>query len=161
MNYSPGRSQIWEYGGTLPRMLDVGFYVHGGKAYIPVHAKTEAGFYLQSEPVEVVAISDTEAFTSALKRVVARGNPTVPTPQRDALPRPVVLKYAKLRAWSRFEKEAAYWEVSKENGWIFGPWKRRMDKGWEPDPSASVRLQSDCSAEHVIRLVVSAVQHTA
>jgi len=41
-------------------------YIRSGMAYIPVVAKTVAGFYLEVEPVEVVHLSDKLALIAAL-----------------------------------------------------------------------------------------------
>jgi hypothetical protein len=45
-------------------------------------AKTEAGYWLGTEPVDVERVADAEALKAVLLRVIGRGNPIVPTPSR-------------------------------------------------------------------------------
>jgi hypothetical protein len=93
-----------EYSRVSTSMLwGLGFYVRKGIAYVPTRAITEAG-YLDVEPVAVAAVADFETFRRAIYDALRRGNPTVPTPTRAKFPVPVVLKYAKARSWSAFEK---------------------------------------------------------
>jgi hypothetical protein len=139
-------------------MLEIGFYVRDGNAYLPQMARTEAGFYLDTEPVEVAAVNNTQQLASALQNLIARGNPVVPTPSRRAFPRPVVLRYAKVRSWKQFEKGSAYWMLSKrDDGWTFGPWKR-ADRGWEPDQTALTRVEAMQSVERIVQLLISSMQ---
>lgn len=137
------------------------FYIHRGIAYIPVLAKTEAGFYLQVDPAVVVEVEDTKSFETALKHAIARGNPIVPTPNPDALPEPDMHKRAGVKSWSQFEKEAAYWSAYEENGvFKFGPWKRYERRGWVPDPDRLESLPLNSSIDDFARRVVEAVQRS-
>jgi hypothetical protein len=61
------------------------FYLRNGTAYVPTVAQTEAGFYLDVEPVEVVPATDFQALQQAIKRSLNRGNPKVPTPSRASV----------------------------------------------------------------------------
>ena len=79
-------------------------------------AKTEAGIYSGIDPVTVVPVADANAFIAAIKQTMARGNPIIPTPKRDSWPEPVVLKYANVKSWSAFEKEALNWEILEKAG---------------------------------------------
>jgi hypothetical protein len=65
---------------------------------LPTTAKTEAGFYMRREPVAVVPAANTEALRRALRDVMDRGNAIIPTPKRDAIPPPVLPKYAGARS---------------------------------------------------------------
>ena len=79
-------------------------YVKHGVAYIPTVAQTEAGFFLDTEPVAVVPVDNAEALQRAVVEAIRRGNPKIPTPTRAAFPKPVVLKYAQETSWSAFKK---------------------------------------------------------
>jgi hypothetical protein len=93
------------------------------------------------------------------RRAIERGNPVVPTPARVAFPKPVVLRYAKAKSWKQFEQTTDNWHLSKhDDGWIFGPWKRRLDRGWEPDATKVTRLEAQQSAEIVVQSLVQSVQ---
>ncbi len=70
-------------------------YLRNGTAFIPTVAQTNAGFFLDVDPVGVVSATDTEALRHAVKQAIGRGNPKVATPTRAAFPKPVVLSYAK------------------------------------------------------------------
>src|SRR5215471_14446307 len=103
------------------RIVTLGFYTHQGMVYVPTFARTDAGFYMHIEPIEVVSTSDTKSFAEALKRSISRGNPVVCTPLRHEYKKPEVLKHAKVKSWSLFEKESSSWSVSETNGiWEFG-----------------------------------------
>jgi len=90
--------------------------VREGKAYVPTVAKTEAGFYMGIEPVEVVDTVDRREVENAVMRAIARGNPVVPTPTRDSYPPSPLLKAANVRSLSALEKSAQTWKLSKTGG---------------------------------------------
>ncbi|HET9697872.1 MAG TPA: hypothetical protein VFP40_13455, partial [Terriglobales bacterium] len=95
---------IYRGSATLLPMTDqlsVAFYVRNDTVYLPVMARTHAGFYLDMEPVEIVSANDVQAFAMALRRAIERGNPVVHTPARNAFPKPVVLRYAKAKSWKQ------------------------------------------------------------
>lgn len=98
--------------------------IRKGQAFVPTVARTEAGFYLDVEPVEVVDTSDRETVEQAVIRAVKRGNPVVPTPARDSFPPDPLLKHAKLKSQSAFEKSAQRWQLSKDKGaYLIVPYK--------------------------------------
>jgi hypothetical protein len=134
-------------------------YVRYGIAYVPTCAQTCAGYYLEIEPVEAAPAADTEAFKAALSAAIARGNPNVPTPSRDAFPRPVVLKYAKTKSWKAFEKTALTWSLDRAGDrYQLVPGKRRHDRGWEDDNDRAETFPSEASLEEVVERAVSRIQ---
>jgi len=135
------------------------FVVRKGVVYVPTLAKTEAGFYRTVEPVAVVELSDTQALKSALKGKLLEGNPLIPTPEPGTQRTFVLLKYSAVKSLSRFDKDAAYWTISEENGvYEFGPLKRRKDRGWEEDSKAMTQLPPGSSVDDVTDAVVESVQ---
>jgi len=139
-----------------------GLFVRQGLAYIPTSAKTEAGFYLETEPVEVAEIADTLKFQEALKSALLRGNPKVATPRRENYGEPPVIKYAKVKSWAQMERESSFWGITEDNGnYQFGAYKRRSDRGWEEDPSEIVKLPPNLTIHHVAERIVEAVQLSA
>ena len=86
--------------------------IRRGRAFIPTMARTEAGFYLAIDPVEVVDAADPAAMEAAFINVVQRGNPAVPTPSRDGYPEWVVLKHAGVKSAAAFERLAESWALS-------------------------------------------------
>src|ERR1051325_10525742 len=97
--------------------------VRKGKAFVPTMARTEAGFYMGIDPVEVVDMFDKTALEQAMLRAIARGNPTVPTPARDNYP-DVLLKYAKVKSLSSFERHAQTWKIAaRENTYLIASYR--------------------------------------
>src|SRR6185295_9834556 len=64
-------------------------YFRAGRFFVPVVARTDAGYYLDIEPVGVSAVDDAGALTALLQQVIDAGNPPVPAPLRGQFPRPV------------------------------------------------------------------------
>src|SRR5215470_4437016 len=137
-------------------------FVRQEMAYIPTSAKTEAGFYLEIEPVETAKIADTVKFREALKAALSRGNPRVATPRREDYGKPAVMKYAKVKSWAQMERESSFWGITENNGnYEFGPYKRRSDRGWEEDPTQIVKLPPKLTIDEVAERIVEAVQLSA
>jgi hypothetical protein len=104
--------------------------IRKGKAYVPTMAKTEAGFYMGMEPIEVVNTTDRQQVENAVMRAITRGNPVVPTPSRDSYPPSPLLKVANVKSLSTFEKSAQTWKLSKTQGaYEIVPYKRVKPAG--------------------------------
>ena len=100
------------------------------KAYVPTMARTEAGFYMGMEPIEVVDTSERQEVENAVMRAITRGNPVVPTPSRDNYPESPLLKRANVKSLSTFEKSAQTWKLAKNNGaYEIVPYKRVKTAG--------------------------------
>jgi hypothetical protein len=118
-------------------------YLRNGTVYLPTVAKTEAGFYMDVEPVRVVSATDSKALQGAIVEVMSKGNPTVPTPARASFPKPILLNYARVKSWSDFEKNALVWTIEETDGiYQIKPGRRRADRGWEDDPGRIESLPS-------------------
>jgi hypothetical protein len=113
------------------------FYVRKRVAYISHTAKTAAGFFVNVEPTHVVAVSDTEELTCALRNVLSHGNPSVPTPAQSEYVKPFVLAHAKVKSWTTFQKESQSWKIVVQNGtYRIQQMRLRSDaRGFEDDPS--------------------------
>lgn len=134
-------------------------YLRNRTAFIPTVAQTDAGFYLDVEPVEVVSAIDTEALQHAFKQAIARGNPKVPTPTRAAFPKPVVLRYAKVKSWSAFERGCLYWTITEKDGVYHAiQGRKRPDRGWEDDPTRIKTLPPGIGIDEVAQRLASSVQ---
>ena len=118
-------------------------------------ARTEAGFYIGIEPVEVVDVADRVALEQAIIRVVMRGNPAIRTPARADYPKSVLLKHAKVKSLSSFEKLAKSWKFSKREGAYFiVPYRRRKDSGAEEDLERGEAIPAGEPLEEVVRRLV-------
>jgi hypothetical protein len=131
------------------------------QAFIPTMARTKAGFYMGIEPVEVVDARDPDALEQAMIRVVKRGNPSVPTPPGGAkFPKSVLLKYAKIKSISTFDKLAKSWGLSKRQGaYLIVPDRLRKDAegGKEEDMERGEAIPADVYLETVVRHLISRV----
>src|SRR5271169_626713 len=126
------------------------------QALVPTMAKTKAGFYMGIEPVEAVGSHDHAALEQAIIRVVQRGNPSVPTPPGGAkFPKSVLLKYAKLKSISSFDKLAKTWQLSKREGaYLIVPYRPRKDRGKEEDTERGEAIPAEEPLEAVVRRLV-------
>jgi hypothetical protein len=110
--------------------------LRNGVVYMPTMGKMGKGFYRAVEPVAVVLVENTEALRQALKATIARGNPTVPQPQRrDDWPPPVVLKYARVKSWSAFERGRRVWDIKENDGVFLIAGNTTGPYGWVEDQS--------------------------
>jgi hypothetical protein len=109
-------------------------YIRKGKAFIPALAKTEAGFYLEVEPVEVTDLEDRDAFAYAVARAFGRGMRHVPTPTAEDYKKPaVVASAAGYVSWSAFARGCRLFKVTqKVDGFYL--FEERPQKGgaWLP-----------------------------
>jgi|SRR5450756_683643 len=134
-------------------------YLRNRTAFIPTVAQTDAGFFLDVDPVGVVSTTDTEALQHAVKQAIGRGNPKVPTPTRAAFPKPVVLKYTKVKSWPAFERDCLYWTIVEKDGvYHVIQGRKRLDRGWEDDPERIEALPPGADIDEVAQRVTSSVQ---
>ena len=107
-------------------------YIRNGIVYVPTVAKTEAGFYMDIDPVRTVPVVESDRLQAAVAAAISDGNPAIPTPSYGAFPKPVILKHAAVRSWAAFERSATYWRISEKEGrYCIGPGRRAADRGWE------------------------------
>jgi hypothetical protein len=72
-------------------------YIRKGKVFVPTLAETQAGYYLDIQPVEVVEASDRTHLIQTLHKRVTDENPVIPTPM-GTYPKPVVLAPAGVKS---------------------------------------------------------------
>ena len=132
-------------------------YLRKNLLYLPTVALTDAGFYRDVEPVQVVGLVDIPLLEQAIKGALARGNPVVSAPPRAAIPKPVVLAYAKVKSWSAFERDALTWLVRREeNAYHLSMGRRRIDRGWDHSVVAET-LPSAAADDTVARWIIAAI----
>ena len=130
------------------------FYLRKGVAYIPTTAKTEAGYWLAVEPVDVGPVRNADDLHRLLMKAIARGNPLVTTPTRQNFPPPVVQRYCGMKSFSAFERTAQLWAISARNdSYAIYPWLRsnRYKGAWEEDHARATRVPLSTSLEDVAR----------
>ena len=67
-------------GDRIPDRVYCSFYLRRGTAFVPTMARTEAGYWMGVEPVDVQKVETVEALQEVLLAAILRGNPVVPTP---------------------------------------------------------------------------------
>jgi hypothetical protein len=128
-------------------------YLRNGTAYVPTDAETDEGIYFEIEPVGVADVADGPALQKVIREALSRGNPKIPTPTRDNIRTPVVLKYAKVKSWSVFERNCMSWSIEERgDSYHIETDRRRSDRGFEIDPAAPViTLPRSTSLDEVAR----------
>ncbi len=135
------------------------FYLRRGIVYLPTFGKVDKGFYRGIEPVAVVPLSNTDALRQALRDTIARGNPPVPHLPRAQWPPPVTLKYAGVKTWSAFARDASYWGIEEDGGVFRIIVHKKIDKGgWEEDKENSETFPPGSTADEAIDRMIAILQ---
>ena len=125
-------------------------YLRKGLAFLPTVARTDAGFYLNREPVEVVPVTDNAELVQAILRTLRRGNPSVATPTSGSYPKPILLQYAKVKSWSTFASTASGFSIAKRDGlYIICSYRATEGGGHEEDLSRQETLPASTELETV------------
>jgi hypothetical protein len=121
------------------------------------------GGFMDVDPVQVIPVSDCDAVRQAIIEVISKGNPIVPAPtSRTSFPKPVVLKYAKVKSWSAFEKHALLWMVEKKDGiYRIQPGRRGPERGWVVDSKATESLPPGATLDTATQRLTSLMQLAA
>lgn len=137
-------------------------YLRKGTVYLPTMGEVEKGFYRGVEPVALVSVTNTESLRQALLATIARGNPTVPRLRRSEYPPPVLLKYAGVKTWSAFDRDASLWTISEAGGhFVIIPYKKRPTGELVQDQNDKIEFPPGSSADVVIERIISILQQTA
>lgn len=75
-----------------------------GTVLVPRTAKTEAGYWLDVEPVKRASVDDPASISHVLREAIEHEELIVASPTRAMFPKPVVLAHSTARSWSDFEK---------------------------------------------------------
>ena len=139
-----------------------GFYFRKGKVYVPIVARTEAGYYLNIEPVAVVDADDFGGVVSAIQAAIERGNPAVPTPSRANFPKPVIPRLAGVKSWPQFARESLYWKIGMAaDCFQIVPGRRAPDGGWVDDEVHAETLPPGTTPEAVAKRMARIIQGVA
>jgi hypothetical protein len=91
-------------------------YLRNAIIYVPTVVKLQTGAYMDVDPVAVVPVANTDGLRRALLDAIARKNAIVPPPPKDDWPPPILLKYAGVKTWSAFARNAAVWSIQETDG---------------------------------------------
>ncbi len=134
-------------------------YLRRGNIYIPTMGIVDEGFYRGVEPVAVVPVSNTEALRRAFNDAIARGNPKVPSLNRFEYPSPVILKYAGVKSWPTFARNASTWAISEKDGVykILG-YRRASSSGWTEDKDNVETFPIGSTMDDVVTRIIAILQ---
>lgn len=137
-------------------------YVRKGTAFVPNVAQTEAGFFLDVEPVRVARVDDVRSLASAIEQAMVAGNPQAATPTRAAFPKPVILKPAGVKNWSAFVERGACFTVFRGEAELELTETSRNDDGeWVDAPSLSQTLPADALAGDIAQRIAERASQRA
>ena len=137
-------------------------YLRRGLVYIPTTGMIERGFYRDTEPVAVVATSNTDALRHAFAETIARGNPRVPAIKRPDHPPPVLLKYADVKSWNTFARDASVWAIDERNGvFRIEPYQKDPPGGWTKEDGKDETFPPGTTAAAVIERMIQILQTAA
>lgn len=137
-------------------------YLRKGTVYLPTMGIVEKGFYRGVEPVTVVSVANIESLRQALLAIIARGNPTVPRLRRSEYPPPVLLKYAGVKTWSAFDRDASLWTVGEESGrFVIVSYKKRPTGESVQDRDNKIEFPPDSTVDAVVDRMIGILQDAA
>ena len=138
------------------------FYLRMGLVYVPTTAMVQHGFYQIVEPIVIVPVSNSDAIKRALADTMGRGNPKVPAPDPYDRSPPVLTKYAGVKSWSTFVRNASLWGIDeRENNFKIIGYRRDPPNGWTRDKALDEPFPSDTSADKVIERMFAILQEAA
>jgi hypothetical protein len=139
-----------------------GLYLRKGILFVPTTGLVEGGIHRDIEPVEVVPISNTEGVRQALRATIARGNPAIPPFPPGKRPPPVVLKYAGVKTWSAFARDARCWRIGERDGaHQIGGYRKHAKGYWVEDPEQTIKFPAGTPVETVVDRMIAILQDAA
>jgi len=133
-------------------------YLRRGVVYIPTVAKRDTAVYTDIEPVAVVPVAHSEALRRALLDAIARKNATIPVP-KGKWPAPILLKYAGVKSWSAFARDASQWSIRDNDGVYQIVGYRTHPKGyWEQDPDQKTEFPPGSTVDDVVASMIAILQ---
>lgn len=138
------------------------FYLRKGRVYFPTVARTDAGYYLDIEPVSVASVSDIQGISTALRTAIERGNPAIEAPSRDNFPSPVLLSHANVKSWATFERLAKAWAITKSGAsFRLYPRNKLAARGWQDDAERVRIFEGDGAIDALVDAAVQQILHSA
>ena len=134
-------------------------YLRNGIVYLPSEAKIRTGGYQDIDPIAVVPFEKTDDIRSAIKGIIARGNPII---ESDNDLEFSLFKYAGVSSWSAFDKNAFCWIVNN----LTGPYKivgqrKGVPRGWVDDPDQTVVLPMGATVDDLCDRLIAIVKAKA
>jgi hypothetical protein len=136
--------------------MHINCYLRQGTVFLPTVGKVNKIVYFFVEPVAVVPVSNTGALRTALHETIKRGNPTV---QYDRSAPPILCKYAGVKSWNTFARNASLWIMDDTNGILrVIPNSRGSDGAFTPDERAVETLPEGSTVDNLIDRMIDILQ---
>lgn len=137
-----------------------GAIVRNQKAYLCVKAETEAGFYIDVEPV-FIADLNVDDFTSSLEKVIALGHPKIstPTPSEMKQRKDPILTATKTKNWKALAKNSVSYSLSWTQDGIVLYISRLDKKGrFEIDPNKTTIFPKETELRTIVETILVDIQ---
>lgn len=135
-------------------------YLRDGVVYVPTVGK-RGGAYTDIDPVAVVPITNADGLRRALLDAIARKNPAVPL-HKGKWPPPVVLKYAGVKTWSAFDRNASTWNIKENDGnYRIGGYRKHPDGYRVEDREQEIQFPPGTTIEAVVDRMIAILQEAA
>jgi hypothetical protein len=136
-------------------------YLRKGTVFIPTSGSVHKRLHRDIEPVAVVDVSDSGALRRAFRETIARGNPPTPPYPRDFHPQPVVVKYAGVKSWGVFARDALPWSIEGADGVYQIVGRRKTPNGWVDDADQTIDFAPGTTLDQVIDRMIAILQEAA
>lgn len=134
----------------------VSIIVWNNMAYFPTQCQTEAGFFVDCEPV-ISSSPNINGMMTAVQDSLKRGHPQIPTPERHEWKEheSVILKATGARSWKALAKNGRAFGIDWTDQNIILEIDRVDSKGrWEPDLEKRREFPLDTPLENILSLVL-------
>jgi hypothetical protein len=122
-------------------------------------AKEPSGIYRDWEPFSVIPVTDGPALKEAIREVLLRGNPSIPTQPLGNDNDAKILKFAGVKTFSAFAKGTLVWDVEDSGGiYTIVPYKDGKPRGWVPDRERKIEFPAGTDEGEVADRLVSMIQ---
>ncbi len=131
-------------------------YIWKGKAYMPLQAQAESGFYVLTEPVFVSEL-ERGGLLRALRDVLSRGHPRVPDPpfRGPGVDKDPLLAATGARSWKELARSGFYLAIAWTDRAIRIDRSKPDDKGrWIDDPEKVRLLSPDTTLEDLVTVIL-------
>lgn len=137
-------------------------YLKKGTVYLPTTLNQGIARYINTDPVAVVPVMDTERLRRAMRETIPEENAFRAPTVEDARKPPVILKYTGDKSWSAFMRGASSWSIYEKDG-IFQiePYRVHPKGYWEPDRDQFIKFPSGTPIDAVIDRMIAILQHAA
>ena len=132
--------------------------------YIPTAYKTDAGFYIERDPVATIPVDQSDVLSQKITEFLLQDPPRIPTPDRSASEeRPDILKYVKYKTWAAFSRHAETWSVGRARTGEFSIAVGRKVKpgAWLYDRKRLITFPAGSALSEVVARTVSEIQAKA